>query len=72
LAQVKPVGRQLLAQHLHKLEGNASPEVSMWGGYDLDRLRTLNAGGAAENLLYYGLAAVLAHTTDGVTLLKKE
>jgi hypothetical protein len=31
--------------------------TSMWGGYDLDRLRTLNAGGAAENLLYYGLAA---------------
>ena len=31
--------------------------TSMWGGYDLDRLRTLNAGGSAENLLYYGLAA---------------
>ena len=31
--------------------------TSMWGGYDLDRLRTLNAGGAAENLLYYGIAA---------------
>ena len=31
--------------------------ISMWGGYDLDRLRTLNAGGEAENLLYYGIAA---------------
>jgi hypothetical protein len=37
--------------------GDCLSGLSMWGGYDLSRLRTLNAGGSAENLLYYGVAS---------------
>jgi len=40
-----------------QVSGACLSGISMWGGYDNDRLRTLNSGGSAENLLYYGIAA---------------